>query len=121
MSGKLLDGATNFMKNFVKKVDDSVLKRRNQANITFTSVQFSGCGQKTKSYKPGMGYVKDSEIGKEVKRKITKFFYYFLFRKSILPDGLEWLLKEFIIGDLIPHLLQGEIIKIFNSYKLYKL
>ena len=59
------------MKNFVKKVDDSVLKRRNQANITFTSVQFSGCGQKTKSYKPGMGYVKDSEIGKEVKRKIT--------------------------------------------------
>jgi len=65
MSGKLLDGATNFMKNFVKKVDDSVLKRRNQANITFTSVQFSGCGQKTKSYKPGMGYVKDSEIGKE--------------------------------------------------------
>ena len=81
MSGKLLDGATNFMKNFVKKVDDSVLKRRNQANITFTSVQFSGCGQKTKSYKPGMGYVKDSEIGKEVKRKKHGVFYNSLFRK----------------------------------------
>ena len=64
--GKLLIGAAiDFMKNFVRKVDDSVLKKRNQANITFTSVQFSGCGQMTRFYKPGMGYVKDSEIGKE--------------------------------------------------------
>ena len=85
MSGKLLDGATNFMKNFVKKVDDSVLKRRNQANITFTSVQFSGCGQKTKSYKPGMGYVKDSEIGKEVKRK--KWIFFLIFFQKINFSG----------------------------------
>ena len=34
------------------------------------------------------------------------------------PDGLEWLLKESIIGDLILHLLQGEITKILNSYNV---
>jgi len=68
MEDKFLKGATKFMKDFVRGVDDDVLKRRHQAAVTFTSVQFSGAAQMTKLYQPGKGYLTNAETGNE---KIT--------------------------------------------------